>query len=191
MRAAGEKRNALQTLETCLVLDGNAADHSKMSAQPIADLNADWSARDLAAIWHPCTQMRDHALGVPMTPIARGDGAWLIDSNGKRYLDAISSWWTNLFGHANPRIAAALKDQLDRLEHVIFAGFTHEPAILLAEELLRVAPAGLARVFYADNGSSAVEVALKMSFHYWRNLGRGGKTRFVALTGSYHGETLG
>jgi adenosylmethionine-8-amino-7-oxononanoate aminotransferase len=173
------------------VLDGNAADHSKMSAQPIADLNADWSARDLAAIWHPCTQMRDHARGVPMTPIARGDGAWLIDNNGKRYLDAISSWWTNLFGHANPRIAAALKDQLDRLEHVIFAGFTHEPAIRLAEELLRVAPAGLARVFYADNGSSAVEVALKMSFHYWRNLGRHSKTRFVALTGSYHGETLG
>jgi adenosylmethionine-8-amino-7-oxononanoate aminotransferase len=173
------------------VLDGNAADHSKMSAQPIADANADWSARDLAAIWHPCTQMHDHARGVPMTPIARGDGAWLVDANGKRYLDAISSWWTNLFGHANPRIAAALKDQLDRIEHVIFAGFTHEPAIRLAEELLRVAPPGLARVFYADNGSSAIEVALKMSFHYWRNLGRGGKTRFIALTGSYHGETLG
>ena len=173
------------------MLDGNAADHSKMSAQPIADLNAEWSARDLAAIWHPCTQMRDHARGVPMTPIARGDGAWLIDANGNRYLDAISSWWTNLFGHANPRIAAALKDQLDHLEHVIFAGFTHEPAIRLAEELLRVAPAGLARVFYADNGSSAVEVALKMSFHYWRNAGQGGKTRFVALSGSYHGETLG
>ena len=173
-----------------------------MSAQPIADLNADWSARDLAAIWHPCTQMRDHASGVPMTPIARGDGAWLIDSNGKRYLDAISSWWTNLYGHANPRIAAALKDQVDRLEHVIFAGFTHEPAIRLAEELLRIAPRPgpaaqgekdrrLARVFYADNGSSAVEVALKMSFHHWRNLGRGDKTRFIALTGSYHGETLG
>ena len=258
------------------MLDGNAADHSKMSAQPIADLNTDWSARDLAAIWHPCTQMRDHARGVPMTPIARGDGAWLIDSNGKRYLDAISSWWTNLFGHANPRIAAALKEQVDRLEHVIFAGFTHEPAIRLAEELLRVAPGrspsaaeamdgrerppgrspsaaqamdgrerppgrspsaaeamegrerppgrspsaaeamdgrerppgrspsaaeamdgrerpppAFSRVFYADNGSSAIEVALKMSFHYWRNLERAGKTRFIALTGSYHGETLG
>ena len=158
---------------------------------PIADSRPDWAARDLAAIWHPCTQMRDHAAGVPMIPIARGDGAWLVDVNGKRYLDAISSWWTNLFGHANPRIAAAVKDQLERLEHVIFAGFTHEPAIRLAEELLRVAPAGLARVFYADNGSSAVEVALKMSFHYWRNRGRSGKTRFVALGGSYHGETLG
>jgi adenosylmethionine-8-amino-7-oxononanoate aminotransferase len=152
---------------------------------------ADWSVRDLAAIWHPCTQMRDHAHGVPMIPIARGDGAWLIDQDGKRYLDAISSWWTNLFGHAHPRIGAALKDQLDKLEHVIFAGFTHEPAIRLAETLLQVTPPGLARVFYADNGSSAVEVALKMSFHFWRNSGLGGKTRFIALTGSYHGETLG
>jgi len=173
-----------------LVHSCNAADHSKMSAQPIPDY-ATWRDRDLASIWHPCTQMHDHAHGVPMIPIARGDGAWLIGMDGKRYLDAISSWWTNLFGHANPRIAAALKDQLGRLEHVIFAGFTHAPAVELAEQLLRVAPPGLARVFYADNGSSAIEVALKMSFHYWRNSGRGGKTRFVALTGSYHGETLG
>ncbi len=159
--------------------------------------NNTWSARDLAAVWHPCTQMHDHgsACQVPMIPIARGEGAWLIDADGKRYLDAISSWWTNLFGHANPRIAAALKDQLDRLEHVIFAGFTHEPAVQLAEELLRVAPSGLARVFYADNGSSAVEIAVKMSFHYWLNQGAGDsrhrKTRFIALTGGYHGETLG
>jgi adenosylmethionine---8-amino-7-oxononanoate aminotransferase len=150
-----------------------------------------WTRRDLAALWHPCTQMHDHAAGVPMIPVARGEGAWLVGHDGRRYLDAISSWWTNLFGHANPRIGAALKDQLDRLEHVIFAGFTHEPGIRLAEEWLRVAPVGLARVFYADNGSSAIEVALKMSFHYWRNLGRGGKTRFIALTGGYHGETLG
>ncbi|HEX7916298.1 adenosylmethionine--8-amino-7-oxononanoate transaminase [Rudaea sp.] len=167
---------------------------------------ADWTARDLAVLWHPCTQMRDHAdldgARVPLTPIARGEGAWLIDHDGKRYLDAVSSWWTNLFGHANPRIAAAIKDQLDKLEHVIFAGFSHEPGILLAEELLRVAPKPrpapqggkdrhLARVFYGDNGSSAIEIALKMSFHYWRNLGRQGKTRFIALSGGYHGETLG
>ena len=152
--------------------------------------NSRWSARDLAVLWHPCTQMHDHER-VPLTPIARGEGAWLIDHDGRRYLDAISSWWTNLFGHANPRIGAALKDQLDRLEHVIFAGFSHEPAIRLAEELLRIAPPGLARVFYADNGSSAVEVALKMSFHYWRNSGQPAKTRFIALTGGYHGETLG
>jgi adenosylmethionine-8-amino-7-oxononanoate aminotransferase len=134
--------------------------------------------------------MRDHET-IPLIPIARGDGAWLIDHDGNRYLDAVSSWWTNIFGHANPRIGAALKDQADKLEHVIFAGFSHEPAIRLAEELLRVAPKGLARVFFADNGSSAVEVALKMSFHYWRNQGSHGKTRFIALSGGYHGETLG
>lgn len=153
------------------------------------------AARDLKHLWHPCTQMHDHALsgvpGVPMVPIVRGDGAWLIDADGKRYLDGISSWWTNIFGHANPRIAAALADQARTLEHVIFAGFTHEPAIALAEELVRVTPAGLDRVFYADNGSAAIEVALKMSFHYWLNQGHGEKTRFIALTGSYHGETLG
>jgi adenosylmethionine---8-amino-7-oxononanoate aminotransferase len=147
--------------------------------------------RDLAVLWHPYTQMHDHANGVPMLPVARGEGAWLVGHDGRRWLDAISSWWTNIFGHANPRIGAAVKDQLDRLEHVIFAGFTHEPAIRLAEELLRVARPGLARVFYADNGSSAIEVALKMSFHYWRNVGRPDKTRFIALSGSYHGETLG
>ncbi|HET7161826.1 MAG TPA: adenosylmethionine--8-amino-7-oxononanoate transaminase [Rhodanobacteraceae bacterium] len=175
-----------------------------MTRNPFPDANATLRERDLAAIWHPCTQMRDHAGAdaLPMTPIVRGEDAWLVDANGKRYLDAISSWWTNIFGHANPRIAAAMKDQLDKLEHVIFAGFTHEPAIQLAEELLRVAPPALAaqqrekdkhlaRVFFADNGSSAVEVALKMSFHYWRNVGKTGKTRFIALSGSYHGETLG
>ena len=155
--------------------------------------NTAWRERDLAVLWHPCTQMHDHSFaeGIPLIPIAGGEGAWLIDMQGKRYLDAISSWWTNLFGHANPRIAAALQDQVAKLEHVIFAGFTHEPGIRLAEELLQIAPRGLARVFYADNGSSAIEVALKMSFHYWRNLGRGAKTRFIALSGGYHGETLG
>ena len=146
--------------------------------------------RDLSLLWHPCTQMHDHQT-VPMVPIARGEGAWLIDTSGRRYLDGISSWWTNLFGHANPRLAAALADQANTLEHVIFAGFTHEPAVALAEELVRVTPPGLDRVFYADNGSAAIEVALKMSFHYWLNQGHGEKTRFIALTGSYHGETLG
>ena len=154
--------------------------------------NAALAARDLRHLWHPCTQMHDHDIaGVPMVPIVRGDGAWLIDADGKRYLDGISSWWTNLFGHANPRIAAALAAQAHTLEHVIFGGFTHEPAIELAEELVRISPPGLERVFLADNGSAAVEVALKMSFHYWLNLGHGEKTRFIALTGSYHGETLG
>ena len=157
--------------------------------------NAALAARDLRHVWHPCTQMHDHE-SVPMVPIVRGEGAWLVDADGRRYLDGISSWWTNLFGHANPRIAAALAGQARTLEHVIFAGFTHQPAIELAEQLLRVAPPGLDRVFYADNGSAAIEVALKMSFHYWLNQGRlnqghGEKTRFVALSGSYHGETLG
>jgi adenosylmethionine-8-amino-7-oxononanoate aminotransferase len=152
--------------------------------------NRDWSARDLAVIWHPCTQMKDHEY-LPMIPIRRGQGAWLEDFDGNRYLDAISSWWVNLFGHANPSINAAIKQQLDALEHVILAGFTHAPAITLAERLLKVAPNGLSRCFYADNGSSAVEVALKMSFHFWRNSGQPHKTRFITLTNSYHGETLG
>jgi adenosylmethionine-8-amino-7-oxononanoate aminotransferase len=152
--------------------------------------NAVLAARDLRHVWHPCTQMHDHE-SIPMLPIVRGEGAWLVDADGRRYLDGISSWWTNLFGHAHPRLAAALADQAQRLEHVIFAGFTHEPAIALAEELVRITPPGLSRVFFADNGSAAIEVALKMSFHYWLNQGHGEKTRFIALTGSYHGETLG
>ena len=152
--------------------------------------NAEWSRRDVAVLWHPCTQMKDLEL-LPPIPIRRGDGVWLEDFDGNRYLDAISSWWVNLFGHANPRINAALRDQLETLEHVILAGFSHEPVVTLSERLIEVTPPGLSRCFYADNGSAAVEVALKMSFHYWRNTGRGGKTKFITLTNSYHGETLG
>lgn len=152
--------------------------------------NDEWVRRDLAALWHPCTQMHDHER-VPLLPIARGEGCWLIDFEGNRYLDAISSWWVNLFGHNHPRINAALKDQVDRLAHVLFAGVTHEPAVRLAEELLRAVPDPLRRVFYADNGASAIEVALKMSFHAWRNAGLPQKRRFIALQGGYHGETLG
>ena len=152
--------------------------------------NADLAARDLAVLWHPCTQMQDHERWPPI-PIRRGDGVWLEDHDGRRYLDAISSWWVNLFGHNQPAIGAALKRQVDELEHVLLAGFSHEPAIALAEELVRLAPAPLERVFYTDNGASAVEVALKMSFHYWRNSGRPEKCRFVALSQGYHGETLG
>jgi adenosylmethionine-8-amino-7-oxononanoate aminotransferase len=154
------------------------------------DLNAAIAARDLAVLWHPCTQMKDHEQ-LTMVPIRRGEGVWLEDFDGRRYLDAISSWWVNLFGHANPRINAAVREQLEQLEHVILAGFTHGPALELAERLVALAPPGLGRVFYADNGSSAVEVALKMSFHYWRNCGRPRKTKFVTLANSYHGETLG
>jgi adenosylmethionine-8-amino-7-oxononanoate aminotransferase len=152
--------------------------------------NTGWARRDLAALWHPCTQMKDHERFPPI-PIKRAQGVWLEDYDGKHYLDAVSSWWVNLFGHCNPRINAALREQLGRLEHVLLAGFTHEPAILLSERLIQLAPPGLARCFYADNGSSAVEVALKMSYHYWHNQGRAQKTKFITLTNGYHGETLG
>jgi adenosylmethionine---8-amino-7-oxononanoate aminotransferase len=152
--------------------------------------NAPYVARDLAHVWHPCTQMKDHEQ-LPPVPIRRGSGAWLEDYDGKRYLDAVSSWWVNLFGHANPRINAAVHGQLECLEQVILAGFTHAPVIELSEALAQIAPPGLSRCFYADNGSSAVEVAVKMSFHYWRNVGRSTKRRFITLSNSYHGETLG
>ncbi len=152
--------------------------------------NAALIARDLQHVWHPCTQMKDHEQ-LPPLPVRRAQGCWLEDYEGRRYLDAISSWWVNLFGHCHPRINAALAAQLGQLEHVLLAGVTHEPAVALAEELVRIAPAGLTRCFYADNGSAAVEVALKMSFHYWQNQGRPRKRRFVTLSNSYHGETLG
>jgi len=153
-------------------------------------VNADYVARDLAHVWHPCTQMKDHEQ-LPPIPIRSGHGAWLEDFEGNRYLDAISSWWVNLFGHANPRINAAVCAQLASLEQVILAGFTHEPVIALSEALTSLAPPGLTRCFYADNGSSAVEVAVKMSFHYWRNTGQSARRRFITLSNSYHGETLG
>jgi len=146
--------------------------------------------RDLSVVWHPCSQMKDHEW-LPLLPIRRAKGVWLEDYDGERYIDAISSWWVNLFGHCNPRINAAICDQVEQLEHVLLAGFSHEPVIRLSEQLVHLAPDGLSRCFYADNGSSAVEVALKMSFHYWRNLGKTNKTKFITLTNSYHGETLG
>ena len=156
----------------------------------MSQTNAAYAARDLAHVWHPCTQMKDHE-SLPPIPIRRGSGAWLEDYDGRRYLDAISSWWVNLFGHANPRINAAVRAQLESLEHVILAGFTHEPVIALSESLTALAPPGLTRCFFADNGSSAIEVAVKMSFHYWRNTGQPAKHRFITLANSYHGETLG
>lgn len=152
---------------------------------------SEWQRRDLSALWHPCTQMAEHPDTLPLVPIRSGQGVWLHGIDGTRYLDAISSWWTNLFGHAEPRIAAAVAEQARTLEHVIFAGFSHEPGLHLAERLLALAPPGLARVFYADNGSAAVEVALKMSFHSFANRGIAGRNRFIALSNGYHGETLG
>lgn len=152
-------------------------------------LNDSWMRRDLAVLWHPCTQMKDHEQ-LPLIPIRRGEGVWLEDFDGKRYLDAVSSWWVNVFGHANPRINQRIKDQLDQLEHVMLAGFSHQPVVELSERLVALTPPGLERVFYTDNGSTGIEVALKMSFHYWRNSGRPRKQRFVTLTNSYHGETV-
>ena len=152
-------------------------------------VNTNLTQRGLRVLWHPCTQMHDHE-SCPPIAIRRGQGVWLEDYEGRRYLDAISSWWVNLFGHANPRINAAITDQLGKLEHVILAGFTHAPIVTLSERLVALAPPGLARCFYAGDGSSAVEVALKMSFHYWRNRGEA-RTRFISLSNSYHGETLG
>jgi adenosylmethionine-8-amino-7-oxononanoate aminotransferase len=128
---------------------------------------------------------------LPLVPVARGAGCWLYDADGRRYLDAISSWWVNLFGHCHPRINAALTDQLGKLEHVLLAGFSHEPVVELSERLARATGGALGHCFYASDGASAVEIALKMSFHYWRNRGNPAKTRFVSLAGSYHGETLG
>jgi adenosylmethionine-8-amino-7-oxononanoate aminotransferase len=155
-----------------------------------------WRSRDLDVLWHPCTQMREHPDILPLVPIARGEGAWLIGQDGRRYLDAVSSWWTNLFGHAEPRIAAAISAQAGRLEQVILAGFSHPPAVELAERLLAIAPrqpgrAPLAKVFYADNGSAGVEVALKMAFHWFHNRGEHRRRKFIALENGYHGETLG
>ena len=132
-----------------------------------------------------------HHETVPLVAVQRGSGPWLYDHDGNRYLDAISSWWVNLFGHANPRINDALKQQLDTLEHAMLAGFTHEPVVALSEKLSALTDGALGHCFYASDGSSAVEIALKMSFHSWRNQALGSKQEFVCLKGGYHGETVG
>lgn len=150
--------------------------------------NQTWLARSMRSVWHPCTQMKQHEM-YPLVPIKKGDGVWLYDEDGNRYLDAVSSWWVNLFGHNNPRIKDAIKLQLDQLEHVMLAGFTHEPVVELSEKLAKLT--GLGHAFYASDGASATEIALKMSFHYWRNSNQANKTKFISLQNSYHGETLG
>mgnify|MGYP001604508400 CR=1 FL=1 len=156
----------------------------------VSTRNTSLLTRSARAVWHPCTQMKQHET-LPLVPIARGNGIWLYDFDGQRYLDAISSWWANLFGHANPRINAALVAQLGQLEHVILAGFTHEPVVQLSERLSALTGGRLGHCFYASDGASATEIALKMSFHFWRNRGQPQKTRFVSLANGYHGETLG
>ncbi|MEY3089937.1 MAG: adenosylmethionine--8-amino-7-oxononanoate transaminase [Pseudomonadota bacterium] len=155
----------------------------------MSDQNGKMMQRDLEVIWHPCTQMKDHET-LPLIPIKSGKGVYLYDFEGNSYIDAISSWWVNLFGHANPYINQKIKAQLDKLEHVLLAGFTHEPAIELAHKLVEITPSTLQKVFYVDNGSSAVEAALKMSYHYHLNQGKC-KVFFLSLTNSYHGETIG
>jgi adenosylmethionine---8-amino-7-oxononanoate aminotransferase len=167
----------------------NVNNNTANNTQPLQNgLNVGLVTRSLASIWHPCTQMKHHEQFL-LVPIKSASGVWLTDMAGKRYLDGVSSWWVNLFGHANPRINAALIAQLDTLEHAMLAGFTHEGAVELAERL--AALTGLGHTFFASDGASAVEIALKMSFHYWRNVGKPAKQKFVSLSGSYHGETLG
>ncbi len=148
------------------------------------------SRRSLRSVWHPCTPMK-RAQASPPLAIARGEGPWLFDTRGGRYFDAVSSWWVNLFGHADPAINRAVKEQLDTLPHVMLAGCTHESAVVLAEKLSALTGGALGHAFYGSDGASAVEIALKMSFHAWRNLGLSDKREFVCLKNGYHGETLG
>ena len=149
-----------------------------------------WESRDLEYIWHPAAQMKDYEELPPMV-IERAKGVWLYDVHGKKYLDIISSWWCNLFGHCNPIINQAVKEQIDRLEHVIFANFSNEPAIRLAEELAQIVPKGLAKFHFNDNGSSAVEAGLKMCFQYHLQTGHPERQKFMCLSEGYHGETIG
>ncbi len=149
-----------------------------------------WAEKDLKYIWHPCSQMKDYE-ELPPIVIDRGEGLYLYDIEGNSYMDIISSWWCNLLGHSNPKINEKLKEQVDKLEHVIFANFTHKPAIRLCELLSEQVPEGLAKYKFSDNGSSSVEIALKMSYQYWYQKGYKNKTKFMCLTGGYHGETIG
>ncbi len=149
-----------------------------------------WSERDLKYIWHPCSQMKDYA-ELPPIVIERGDGVYLYDTSGKKYIDVISSWWCNLLGHCNPKINEAVKKQIDELEHVIFANFSNKRAIELCEKLIKVLPSGLCKFNFSDNGSASIECAMKMSFQYHYQTGAPKKKRFMALTDAYHGETIG
>ncbi len=150
----------------------------------------DWQAEDLKYIWHPCSQMKDYET-LPPIVIERGEGINLYDINGKCYKDVVSSWWCNLLGHCNPRITNALKAQAEKLEHVIFANFTHKPAVTLCQKLVKYLPEGLCKFNFADNGSASIEMALKMSFQYHYQTGNPQKKRFMALSDGYHGETIG
>lgn len=145
---------------------------------------------DRRYVWHPFTQMKDYAERDPIL-IEKAEGVYLFDADGNRYYDTNSSWWVNVHGHAHPRIREAIEKQLRQADHVMFAGLTHRPGIELAERLVQVTPQGLDKVFYSDNGSTSVEVALKMSFQYWQQSGCAGKTKFAFVENSYHGDTIG
>ena len=149
-----------------------------------------WAEKDLEYIWHPCSQMKDYEELKPIV-IKKGEGVYLYDIEGNKYLDVISSWWCNLLGHCNPTINKAVKEQIDKLEHVIFANFTHTQAIRLCERLAKILPQGLCKFNFTDNGSSAIEAAMKVSFQYHQQTGKPQKTKFMALTDAYHGETIG
>lgn len=149
-----------------------------------------WIKEDLKYVWHPCSQMKDYEELLPIV-IEKGRGSYLYDTEGNEYIDIISSWWCNLLGHANPKINAAIKAQLDDLEHVIFANFTHKPAIKLCQELMKILPKGLCKFNFSDNGSAAVECALKMAFQYHYQTGHPEKQKFMCLSEGYHGETIG
>ncbi|MEK9627597.1 MAG: adenosylmethionine--8-amino-7-oxononanoate transaminase [Nitrospinota bacterium] len=153
------------------------------------DKESDWD-RDFKSIWHPCTQHKDYETTQPLM-VDRAEGVYLYDRQGNGYIDAISSWWVNLLGHNHPRLNSALKNQLEKMAHVMFAGITHQPAIDLASSLVNLSPQNLSKVFFSDNGSTSIEVALKMSLQYWQQSGKENKTRFIYLKGGYHGETLG
>ena len=156
---------------------------SDLNQTPLVD-------RSLAAVWHPCTQMKHHE-SLPLIAITRGKGPWLYDEQGNALLDCISSWWTNIFGHSNPRINQAIHVQLEKIEHVMLAGFTHPPVVELSEKLSALTDGNLGHVFYASDGASAVEIALKMSHHFWQLQNKPAKRKFVCLENGYHGETLG
>lgn len=161
-----------------------------MNSERPSSLSEQWIERSLKAVWHPCTQMKHHER-FPLIALSHAKGSWLYDQDGHRYLDAVSSWWVNLFGHSNPYINTALKKQLDQLEHAMLAGFTHPPVVELSERLSALTSHHLGHTFFASDGASAIEIALKMSFHYWQNLGLPNKKEFICLKNSYHGETLG
>ena len=155
-----------------------------------SNLDEDWAKRSLAAVWHPCTQMKQHEFS-PLVAISHGKGSWLYDTEGRAFLDCISSWWTNLFGHSNSKINQAIHAQLEKIEHVMLAGFTHQPVIELSERLIELTNQNLGHAFYASDGASAIEIAMKMSHHYWKISGQEKKNGFVCLKNSYHGETMG